>query len=665
MSAQTCLGNKTVEWPYPIKYNKINRVETDVLIIGGGLAGSCAGIAAARRGQRVAVIDKAPIKRSGCGGAGLDHWNGTINSPTSPFTPEEYMEQPMKMKSLKFRTYIDAKGNWEALMELEKMGLPIRDKDGNFESSSMMEESGILRCFDYTHCMSVRLRGGHYIKPVLYDNLKKEGAKLYERVMFTKLLTEKGLRGKRVVGAMGVNMQTGEIYVFCAKAVVLATGPMTGNWIASTELTGNSYRWDPNNSGEGLSAAWEAGAELTNMSKAGSTRGGTPFAWPRFGVGNPDNTWNPCTLVDNNGKVIPWENVNGETLESVDARHKPANGQSYIMSENDPLKGISKPLPTRKLVEGIKNGEYELPLWADISSMPEDERRAIWGLMIGNEGKTRFTLYDYYTRLGFDPKKDMLWVPIMPPEQYGGERMDWFQGEPNAVKPWRTESLGGNGSILVDWNLQSTLPGLFAAGAIGGISGCAGSCTAGFYAGNRAAEAAAELSYGEISEEQVEAERKRILNPVERSNDFKSYVSWKELWIGIARVMQVCCGEYKSIPILEEGLFWLESIRNSEAQLTYARNPHELARVLECENRIVMGEIYMHACIEKIKAETEQHHAQEFQSIKLNEKGKVERIQREEDYWLKPPYESTYLANYEKCRAKEREEMRHRERNTQ
>ena len=36
----------------------------------------------------------------------------------------------------------------------------------------------------------------------------------------------------------------------------------------------------------------------------------------------------------------------------------------------------------------IENGEYELPLYADLTSMPELERKAIWGLMIGEETKT-------------------------------------------------------------------------------------------------------------------------------------------------------------------------------------------------------------------------------------------------------------------------------------
>jgi NADPH-dependent 2,4-dienoyl-CoA reductase/sulfur reductase-like enzyme len=36
------------EWPYPINYGKMNEVMSDVLVIGGGVAGLQAAISAAR-----------------------------------------------------------------------------------------------------------------------------------------------------------------------------------------------------------------------------------------------------------------------------------------------------------------------------------------------------------------------------------------------------------------------------------------------------------------------------------------------------------------------------------------------------------------------------------------------------------------------------------------
>ena len=54
----------TPSWPYPVDYEKENEIEIDVLVIGGGIAGCWAAISAARKGVRVALVEK------GCRGRG-------------------------------------------------------------------------------------------------------------------------------------------------------------------------------------------------------------------------------------------------------------------------------------------------------------------------------------------------------------------------------------------------------------------------------------------------------------------------------------------------------------------------------------------------------------------------------------------------------------------
>lgn len=646
--------DKRLKWPYPVDYNKVNHVEVDVLVIGGGLSGSCAGIAAARKGLKVAVADKSTIKRSGCGGAGMDHYNTILDNPNSPVTPEENAADSERVKGLTHRDYIATKGTWETLMELEKMGLQIRDEDDDFLGANTRdEETKLLKAYDYEHLIAVKLRGGHYIKPVLYRGLKNEGVKLYERVMMTCLLTEGGKQGTRVVGATGFSMTTGEFYVFHTKSVIITTGYACGMWIYNLDITGNSYRWDPNEVGEGLAMAWKAGAQIYGMDKAGSTKGSHPFAWPRFGIGNPSNTWYPCSVLDNNGKEIPWEDMKGNPVNSVKERNKPLVEQPYMGShKGDNMKGISTHALVKDLPERIRKGEFELPLWADLAGMPDFERRSIWGVMIGNEGKTRFTLYDYYTRLGFNPEKDMLMAPIMKPESFRSGA--WFHGEPDVVEPWRSEN-EGQGEIASDWKLMSSLPGLFVAGAAAGLEGCSMACSSGFYAGNRAGEYSQDTEIGMIDEEQLNKEKVRVYAPLKRAHNVDAYISWKELWSGSARVMQQCCGNYKTIPILQQGLLWLNSIKKQEMQLTYARNPHELARVLESETRIAVSEIYLHACIAKIHTdEDESLDVDVFSFLQLKDDMPITTY-KENRYWLKVPYEPNYLDNYIKCRKNEKE----------
>jgi succinate dehydrogenase/fumarate reductase flavoprotein subunit len=54
-------------------------ISTDVLIVGGGLAGANAAMAAAERGAQVVVADKGKIERSGDIGGGVDHFLAYLN----------------------------------------------------------------------------------------------------------------------------------------------------------------------------------------------------------------------------------------------------------------------------------------------------------------------------------------------------------------------------------------------------------------------------------------------------------------------------------------------------------------------------------------------------------------------------------------------------------
>ena len=83
---------RTIEWPYPIRYEQEQTIETDVLVIGGGIAGCRAAISAAKRkGLRVAVVEKAATIRSGAGGPGGDDWENPMTSPFSNMSPEDEM----------------------------------------------------------------------------------------------------------------------------------------------------------------------------------------------------------------------------------------------------------------------------------------------------------------------------------------------------------------------------------------------------------------------------------------------------------------------------------------------------------------------------------------------------------------------------------------------
>ena len=669
MDYQSGISNGVLEWPYPIKYGEVKHITVDVLVIGCGTAGASAGVAAARRGLKVAAVDKAPMKHSGNAGTGMDHWNMTVESPSNPFTAEQIAESTTFFGGRKRGSefYIALKGTWEALMELEALGMPIYDEDGDFEGSPAIDkDTGVFKAFDYSKVSTVRLRGGQYIKTSLFEGLRNYGAEIYERVMMTCLLTEGGKQGTRVVGAVGVSLETGEAYVFHTKSVIIGSGGVSSVWTYSTEITGRAPFWDPNEVGEGVIMALNAGAKVCGFEGGGKPVGRNPMGWPNFGVGNSANTWYPCTLVDNTGKKVPWYSKDtGEELKEFKDLMVRAPGKPPVNSDREDAQ------LDPHLTEKIRSGEYQLPLWADLSDVPEDERRLIWGLMIGNEGKTRYAIYDYYTRCGFNPDKDLLWAPIEQPEST--KNGPGHRCEPFTMKLWRSEQFS-RGDIVTDWNLMSNVRGLYAVGTTCGMEGCSYACSTGFYAGNRAAEYSAETPLGDINEEQLNTELERIWAPALRCGEKDATVSWKEMWGGTTRVMQTCCGEWKDKSVLEFGLFWLNSIAKNEMNQLYARNPHELGRTLECATRMRSSEMFLRAAMCKIDKDMEAGikpeapkgppgaapaPAQQSYDFMFNyfEDGEFKAEFREDKYWLKGDNLPTYLENYNRCRANEGKEL--------
>ncbi|MBW1802261.1 MAG: FAD-binding protein [Deltaproteobacteria bacterium] len=508
--------NRVSEWPYPVDYNKENEVNTDVLIVGGGIAGCHAAINAAKRGARVAVVDKGPVIRSGNGGAGIDHWHGACTNPCSKITPDEYIEYYRKNRSglatseygSGATTYIMFRESYDAVLDLEKWGVKVRDEDDEFKGAEFRdEETKLLFAYDYKNRNVLRVQGAN-VKPALYYECQKQGVDIYDRIMMTGLLTEEGQLAARVVGATGVHAHTGEFYVFKAKAIILSSGPSVGLWAFSTELAGaNAAHDDPNCVGDGNAMAWDAGAEFTLMEASARTGGG--FRYPAYGTGNAHNTWFACTLVDANGKEVPWVDRDGRILKTVSERYRPAPGQRIFYHGPPPLPyELQGPRLIPDLPERIMKGEYVLPFYADLPGMPEHERRAIFGLMVGHEGKTHIAIYDHYTEAGFDPDKHMLQANVLPPEE-AGMHIPWW----NSMGPpqWRETAFGGGGGLVFDWDLKSTLDGLYAAGnQLAGGSNHAGAAATGRYAGRKAAEYAKMAAEPVIHRDQVEKEKTRV-----------------------------------------------------------------------------------------------------------------------------------------------------------
>jgi succinate dehydrogenase/fumarate reductase flavoprotein subunit len=638
------------EWPYPVQYDQEHVLSTDVLVLGGGIAGCHAAINARRAGVDVIVLEKEATKWSGNGGAGVDHWLSACTNPCSQVTPEDFTRQVVQdcggydCGPLR---YINAREGWDALLDCEQMGVQIRDVRGEFAGAAFRDdETGLLFAYDYHARIDLRVYG-HNMKPMLHRQLKRLGVTILDRVMVTGLLTEGGAIGTRVIGAMGLHTRTGAFVIVKAKATILATGLPGRIWLFSTEYR-PTFR-DPNLTGDGTAAAWNAGAQFAKLEESYPDTG--TLAYLAYGVGNAHNTWHGASIVDANGTEVPWVDRDGRPLQSVEERFLPSPGQPYMVGHGlrvpttyaNHVKQLAPDLPDR-----IRRGEIVLPLYADLTRLPAHERRAIFGLMVGNEGRTRVPVYETLTRAGFDPDRDRLQAPVMHPEAYA--HANFWAGM--AVPHWRQ---WGTGGVIVDWDLRTTLEGLYAAGgAIYGAGAHSSAAASGRYAGRKAAAYARTAREVTVDSQQIAREKARVYAPLQPEG---RPIGWKELNAGICRIMQDFCGQYKTATTLQMGLRLLRELRESEARAVAAANPHELMHAVECQSIMTLGEAIMQACLARQASSALLNFVRlDYPAVDPEEWRVLVAIRRTSDgvaveklpldYYLRPPHAPTYEENY-------------------
>ncbi len=383
----------------------------------------------------------------------------------------------------------------------------------------------------------------------------------------------------------------------------------------------------------------------------------TGFGYAPYSMGNASNTYHGTPIVDANGKEVPWVDPYGRELKSTDERFLPVEGQRFQLGIGIGLYFYLPPYRlsdlTPDLPERIRKGEFTLPLYADFTRLSEHERRCIFGMMVGNEGKTRIPIYDTFTKGGFDPDKDLFQAPVMSPDAYRETHSCFWAG--TSIPHLR--GLAGGG-FLTDWDLKTSLDGLYAAGGAPVFgSGCHGeSHTTGRYTGRKAAVYARTAADPSINNAQVEAEKARAYRPIKQA---KIGVGWKELNCAIARVMQDYCGRYKNENTLASGLRLIKELRENEAAAAYAANPHELGRTLECFSLMTVGEMVLEASrarkcssvyLDFYRPDYPQMDPPEWEKLLpiKQEAGNIEVRDLSLDFHLKAPYAGTYEENYER-----------------
>jgi len=645
---------KVPDWPYEVKYGNEVIVETDVLVLGGGVAGCRAAISARQKGATVAVVDRGFSKRSGEGGAGVDHWHGAVRNPCSKVTPEMYSEAAMDGTdgyTNGLARYIVGMEGWDTLLEAEKMGVQIRDEDDEFKGSIFRdEETKLLFAYDIEHKHCLRIYG-YNIKPCIDKEMRRLGTQVYDRVCITALLTEGGKQGARVIGATGISDRTGEFYIFKAKAVVICTGRTRSRlWNFAPELTMSQSMGDLNNTAMGNTIGWRAGAEMIMMEMYAMMPSGMGYA--PYSVGNNNNTYQGAPTVDKDGKEVYYSYPDGRLIYNEEDIFKSCEEDSFIIGHGIALDNNYKDkykitLIDHDLWKKVQAGEYQQPFYNDFTLVSETSRRILFGLMLAHEGKCRVPIYQNMTAWGFDPDKDMLQYPVA---DYSGG-IDNSSGGANSTPPnWKM----GAGGYLVDWRLQTSLPGLFAAGA-GPLpgSGCHGeSQTTGRYAGRQAAVFANNNESIEPDAGQIAKEKARVLAAV---NTPGGDIGWKEFNYAVSRIMQDYAGSYKTEHTLEMGIRRMRDLLETEGGRMYALNPHELARVIESLSLAELGIAYMQVYKERKESVPrlgfERNDYPEYSGSGSwnpvhQEEGKAVSRFLPVNYHLQEPYAPTLMENY-------------------
>lgn len=563
-------------WPYPVRFENEVEVETDILVIGGGIAGCWAAISAARHGLKVALVEKGDTIRSGAGGPGCDHWCCVPANPLSRVSPDDWaIHMADRPYPNGIGIQIQCREDYDTLLEMEQMGGKIRDTNDEYKGAEGRDDKtkfmispryGTIHSYmpdpnmgtpgfnppEKRNNVVIRVWGSTF-KPALKKECKRLGVQIFDRVMGTSLLTEGGVQGGRVIGATGLNNRTGEFMIFKSKATIVSTAGGGSVWLMNSELCGMSTMMNRASSSDGLIMGWKAGAELVDMEATGPIGIATGLKHKWY-TGAGDASYENVPLVDANGKRVPlpiqgWEDA----------------GAMILTPEGD-----------RKIREAIMKGEYELPFYGDWPLMSDVERRATWNLMLGEESTTK-VIIDTFNQAGFDGSKDLQ------------QSYKFIEGQ--TMPQWRQPGMGG---LLVDWNLKSSLDGLYVAGNTMFSSEDHSYCAAtGRYAGRKAVAYAKEIDHGKLSREQIEKEKARVYAPIKRSGG----IEWKELHAGLARTMQYYASEFKTERLFKMGLWAIEKMEKEAVPQLYALDPHKLMRSLEDLQLIEHAKIILNASI--------------------------------------------------------------------
>jgi succinate dehydrogenase/fumarate reductase flavoprotein subunit/HEAT repeat protein len=234
------------------------RLDCDVLVIGGGTAGTMAALTAAEHGAQVLLLEKAHVRHSGALAMGMDGVNNAVIPGKAE--PEDYVAEITRANDgiVNQRTvYQTATRGFAMVQRLERYGVKFeKDEHGEYAVRRVHRSGSYV----------LPMPEGKDVKKALYRVLRqrsmREKIRIENRLMPVRVLTDPK-RG-RAVGAAALHIRTGEFVAVGAKAVILATGACGRLGLPASGYLYGTYE-NPTNAGDGYSMAYHAGAELSGI----------------------------------------------------------------------------------------------------------------------------------------------------------------------------------------------------------------------------------------------------------------------------------------------------------------------------------------------------------------------------------------------------------------
>jgi adenylylsulfate reductase subunit A len=589
---------------------EVIEVETDLLLIGGGMACCGAAFEASRwatpKGLKVTMVDKAATDRSGAVAMGLSAINTYLGENKCAdyvkYVRADLMGIVREDLIFDLGRHVD-----DSVWLFEEWGLPIWKKaDDGFSldgfqardaGKAMLKDGGVpVRSGKW----QIMINGESYkvvvseaAKAALEVNRKATGGAQnhYERVFIVKLYKDAN-DPNRVAAAAGFSVRENKIYLFKAKAMINAAGGAVNCFRPRSVAEGQGRAWYPVwNSGSGYALGMQAGAELTLM----------------------ENRFVPARFKDGYGPVGAW-------FLFFKAKATNALGEDYCVGENfEETKKLYSPY-AEKMGTAIRNHMMMMdmkkgkgPIWmnthhamAELATKMDAKRikhleAEAWedflDMAIGQAG--------LWACKNVEPDKEP--SEIMPTEPYllgshAGCAGFWCSGPgdiPGTPKEW-----------FWGYNRMSTVKGLFMAGDVVGASGH--KFSSGSHAEGRiAAKAAIALILDEpnfkptISKTNDEISGELYL-PYEVFEKYKvystdplinpNYIRPKMLQARLQKISDEYFGGIStwymtSKTMLTEGLKLLEVLKE-DANKMAAGNLHELMRCWENYHRILSVEAH-------------------------------------------------------------------------